>query len=65
MATIQHFEELEVWQRARTLTKEIYAISEKTFSYLNESMVETGRMIGGLMNYLRKSGIKGNKFNQQ
>jgi four helix bundle protein len=131
MATIQHFEELEVWQRARTLTKEIYAISkqskfskdfalrnqiikacisimsnitegferngtkefiqflaiakgsvgevrsqlyismdqnyipQKTFTHLNEFMVETGRMIGGLMNYLRKSRIKGNKFKQQ
>jgi four helix bundle protein len=37
-------------------------IDEATFSELSELAAETGRMIGGLMNYLRHSGIRGTKY---
>jgi len=128
MATIQSFEEIEAWQKARELTRQIYSLSsqgsfskdfrlrdqirdasvsimsniaegferggtkefvqflaiakgsageirsqlyvtldqryitKETFSRLYALASETGRMIGGLMNYLRKSGIKGSKY---
>jgi four helix bundle protein len=128
MATFQKFEEIEAWQRARELTREIYTVSnENPFSkdfglrdqvrktsvsimsniaegferdgtkefiqflsvakgssgelrsqlyvaldqgYLEEErfdrllgiVLETSRMIGGLINYLRKSKMKGPKY---
>ena len=128
MATFQKFEDIEAWQRARKLTREIYTISnENPFSkdfglrdqirkasvsimsniaegferggtkefmqflsiakgssgelrsqlyvaldqgYLKEEMfdrllvtaLETSRMISGLINYLRKSKMKGTKY---
>ena len=37
-------------------------ITEEMFNRLYSLAEETGRMIGGLMNYLHKSKIKGNKF---
>ena len=37
-------------------------IQEETFRRLSALATETGRMIGGLMNYIRQSGIKGTKF---
>ncbi len=37
-------------------------ISERTFNELSGLAAETGKMIGGLMNYLRRSGLKGTKF---
>ncbi len=128
MATIEKFEDIEAWKRAREVTKKIYEISSSgefsrdfslkdqmrrssvsimsniaegferdgnrefvnflsiakgscgearsqlyvaldqnyvtpiefnwTYNYLNE----TGRMIGGLMNYLNQSNLKGRKF---
>jgi len=128
MATFQKFEDIEAWQRARELTREIYTASnENPFSkdfglrdqvrktsvsimsniaegferdgtkefiqflsvakgssgelrsqlyvaldqgYLEEErfdrllgiVLETNRMIGGLINYLRKSKMKGPKY---
>ena len=128
MATFQKFEDIEAWQRARELTREIYTASnENPFSkdfglrdqvrktsvsimsniaegferdgtkefiqflsvakgssgelrsqlyvaldqgYLEEerfdrllgTVLETSRMIGGLINYLRKSKMKGPKY---
>jgi four helix bundle protein len=128
MATFQKFEDIEAWQRARELTREIYTVSnENPFSkdfglrdqvrktsvsimsniaegferdgtkefiqflsvakgssgelrsqlyvaldqgYLEEErferllgiVLETSRMIGGLINYLRKSEMKGPKY---
>jgi four helix bundle protein len=128
MATFQKFEDIEAWQKARKLTREIYTISnENPFSkdfglrdqvrktsvsimsniaegferdgtkefiqflsvakgssgelrsqlyvaldqgYLEEerfdrllgTVLETSRMIGGLINYLRKSKMKGAKY---
>lgn len=37
-------------------------IDERTFAEMNGLADETGSMIGGLMNYLRRSGIKGAKY---
>jgi four helix bundle protein len=37
-------------------------IDDATFSELNRMATETGNMIGGLMNYLRRSGIRGTKY---
>ena len=128
MATFQKFEDIEAWQRARKLTREIYTVSnENPFSkdfglrdqirkasvsimsniaegferggtkefiqflsiakgssgelrsqlyvaldqgYLKEEIfdrllvtaLETSRMISGLINYLRKSKMKGTKY---
>ena len=128
VATFQKFEDIEAWQRARELTREIYTVSnENPFSkdfglrdqvrktsvsimsniaegferdgtkefiqflsvakgssgelrsqlyvaldqgYLEEErferllgiVLETSRMIGGLINYLRKSKMKGPKY---
>jgi four helix bundle protein len=128
MATFQSFEEIEVWQEARELTREIYTISsqgsfskdfglrdqirrasvsimsniaegfersgrgefvqflamakgsagevrsqiyvavdqnyinKEAFERLHELTTKISRMITGLMNYLRKSNIKGTKF---
>lgn len=128
MATFQNFTEIEAWQKARELTREIYRISKRLpfskdfelcsqiraavisvmsniaegfdrsgtaefvqflaiakgsvaevgsllyvakdqgyvtseeFDRLTELATETGRRIGALMNYLRRSGIKGAKY---
>ena len=128
MATFKKFEEIEAWQKARQLTKRIYALSRsgdfaRDFGlkdqirrasvsimsniaeghdrsgtgefvqflatakgsaaevksqlyvaldqeYINENAfaetfglaTETASMIGGLMNYLRRSGIRGSKY---
>lgn len=37
-------------------------ITQTTFNEIAAWADETGRMIGGLMNYLRNSGIKGTKY---
>ena len=37
-------------------------ISLEDFKRLSEMTAETGRMIGGLMRYLKSCGIRGNKF---
>ena len=37
-------------------------IDKETFEQLFALAAETGRLIGGLMNYLRNSGIKGAKY---
>ena len=128
MATINQFEQIDAWQKARNLTRDIYQLANRTpFSndyalrnqicrasvsimaniaegferggdkefhqflalakasaaevrshlyvaldaqYINESEFdalseltrEVGRMIGGMMRYLRQSDYKGNKF---
>ena len=40
-------------------------ISKDTFDRLFALSTETGRMIGGLMNYLHKSGTRGSKYRQE
>jgi four helix bundle protein len=40
-------------------------INDDTFSEVSDLAAETGKMIGGLMNYLRQSGIKGTKYKSQ
>jgi len=128
MATFKRFEDIEVWQKARQLTKRIYAVSNKgafardfglrdqirrasisvmsniaegyerggtresiqflsaakgsggevrsqlyaaldqeyldvrTLEEISEMAKEVNRMITGLMNYLRKSGLRGTKY---
>ena len=128
MATFQSFEEIEAWQEARKLTRQIYAVSkagtfsrdfglrdqicrasvsvmsniaegfdrsgtgefiqflaiakgsagevksqlyvaidqsyinQETFDQLLAQAAKTGRLLGGLMNYLRNSGVKGTKY---
>lgn len=128
MATIRRFEEIEAWQKARELTREIYSssnsgrfardfglrdhireaatsimsniaegferggnaefrqflaiakgsagevesklyvaldqgyLTEAEFGALRETTVGTKRLIGGFMGYLRRSGMKGQKF---
>lgn len=37
-------------------------ITEDDFHSLNDALIRTGRMIGGLMNYLKQSDLKGKKF---
>lgn len=37
-------------------------INEHTFTEVSDLAADTGSMIGGLMNYLRRSGIKGAKY---
>ena len=37
-------------------------IDEKEFGTLNGLATDTGNIIGGLMNYLRRSGYKGTKY---
>lgn len=130
MATFQKFTEIEVWQRARALTIEIYEVTKREpfsrdfelrgrirdasvsvmsniaegfdrngtaefvqflsvakgsaaevvsqlyvaldqkyltteeFERLNSITLETGRKIGALINYLRRSGIRGSKFRE-
>ncbi len=128
MATIEKFEDIEAWKRAREVTKKIYEISSSgefsrdfslkdqmrrssvsimsniaegferdgnrefvnflsiakgscgearsqlyvaldqnyvtpiEFNWTYNHLNETGRMIGGLMNYLNQSNLKGRKF---
>jgi four helix bundle protein len=128
MATFQSFEELQAWQKARELTRNVYLVSDQgsfsrdfglrdqirracvsimsniaegfdrggtvefvqflaiakgsagevksqlyiamdqnymskeTFTHLFSLATETGRLIGGLMNYLRQSNIRGTKY---
>ena len=128
MSTFKNFEEIESWQKARELTREVYTVSNQsafgqdfglrdqirrasvsimsnvaegferdgnreflqflavakgsngevraqlyvaldqdyidrnTFETLSAISIEVGRLIGGLMNYLRKSDMKGKKF---
>jgi len=40
-------------------------IDERIFAELSGLAMETGSMIGGLMKYLRRSGIKGTKYKTQ
>jgi len=37
-------------------------IDQATFVELTNLAAETGKMIGGLINYLRRSGLKGTKY---
>lgn len=37
-------------------------IDREIFSRLSQSATDTARMVAGLMNYLRKAGIKGTKY---
>jgi four helix bundle protein len=40
-------------------------IDRRIFAELSSLALETGSMIGGLMKYLRRSGIKGTKYKDQ
>jgi len=37
-------------------------ISEVDFDWLQDNLTQTGRMIGGFMNYLRESELRGKKY---
>lgn len=37
-------------------------ISEEDFKWLQDNLTQTGRMIGGFMNYLRESELRGKKY---
>ena len=37
-------------------------ISEVDFQWLQDNLTQTGRMIGGFMNYLRESELRGKKY---
>jgi four helix bundle protein len=39
-------------------------INQNTFDELKEEAFEIGKMIGGFMNYLQKSDLKGSKFHE-
>ena len=63
MASVGKFEALEAWQSARDLAKEVYATSSmggfaKDF-VLRDQM--SGKL-GGLMAYLKASGMKRSKY---
>lgn len=90
MATINRFEDLEIWKDARILCKEIKAlifnnaafskdyslndqilrssgsimdnIAEQTLNPLFEQIEKLKAGIKNLMNYLKNSDIRGNKF---
>lgn len=40
-------------------------INNASFDQLYSSATQTGKLIAGLMNYLKKSGIKGNKYKER
>jgi four helix bundle protein len=40
-------------------------IDQPIFTELSDLAIETGKIIGGLMKYLRRSGIKGTKYKTQ
>jgi four helix bundle protein len=68
MATIQKFEDLEVWQKARAFAKHIFdSVNVGSFSKDFELRGQIKRssgsiMIGGLINYLNGSELTGRKF---
>lgn len=74
MPTFKTVEDIDVWQKARALTREIYEVSNvrgfaKDFGLRDQIrrasvsiMSNTARMINGLMSYLRGSAIKGMKY---
>jgi hypothetical protein len=73
MATFKTFEQIDVWQKSRELTRQIYTLTAeggfaKDFGLKDQQttvscdVAEIGRMISGLMSYLRGSGIKGDKI---
>jgi hypothetical protein len=50
MNKIEKFEDIIAWQKARILTKEIGKADE------------VSRLVGGFMNYLRESELRGKKY---
>ena len=70
MATIKHFEDLEIWQKARELCRFVKILTEKDkfcrdFTLKDQILKETSEIsekIGKLIKYLKNSDYKGNKF---
>jgi len=64
MGTIKKFEELEVWKIARGLSQEVFqATLKEDFSRdFGLKSVDLSRKISNLINYLKTSEIKGNKY---
>lgn len=68
MATVRGFEKLDAWQMARKLANEIYDqgyIDPSKFEQLQTLASDVGKKIGGLIAYLKKSGLKGSKYKGQ
>jgi hypothetical protein len=67
MSKIEKFEDIVAWQKARALTREVYAhtqqyITTAQFTHLYNEADEVGRFPSGFMGYLRQSDLKGRKF---
>lgn len=79
MATIEKFEDLIAWQKARQFAHEVYELTcldkfSRDFSLVDQIRRSSGsvidniaeelsKVIGGFINYLLKSNITGRKFN--
>lgn len=76
MATFKSFEDIEVWQKARTFAGVIYSevrsqlyrafdrnhIHTEDFENLKSEIEIITRQISGLINYLKNSELKGPKY---
>ena len=47
------------------LALDLEYLSKTEFAELNSLAIEIGKLVGGLINYLKKSELKGNKYNLQ
>lgn len=64
------FEDTDMWKTARELVKKIYQIDQ---AYLSDNEFQNGRelcvnisgQISGMINYLKGSRLKGDKFNTE
>jgi four helix bundle protein len=63
MGTIKHFEDLEVWQKARELCKEIYKITlkpsfSKDFELKNQILRSSGSIMDNIAEGFEREGVK-------
>ena len=66
MATIQKFEDLLMWQKARLLTQAIYKnLNIETFKYLNELATECSRLISSFIQKLKTSNVQGLQYKRE
>jgi len=69
MATVERFEDLIAWQKARQFAQEVYELTcsdkfSRDFS-LVDLVEELSKVIGGFISYLLKSNISGRKSNSK
>jgi len=67
MATIERFEDLDIWKEARLLSKEIIQLSKNTelktdYKLRDQIKNASGSVIANFIIYLNKNEFKGNKF---